>query len=231
MNKTRFVFSIAVVALLVATPAMGQLSNFPVLALPAGDADGATSIGAGWGRGLNDSSGKLNSFVLGAARAMESVSFGIIGGYVVDAGIDEAAAATSEITFGGSVAYNAPQNDLPVRFGVQGGIEWMSVANGTPDNTTRLYFPVGLSIQGSWETSSVNFRPWIMPRWQWTRDSSGGTSSTENNGGISTGLSGVMESGFGIGLSLDWTRPDVASATVSNVNLWRFGAAVFYALP
>ena len=38
---------------------MGQLNNSPVLALPAGDADGATSIGAGWGRGLNDQSGKL----------------------------------------------------------------------------------------------------------------------------------------------------------------------------
>ena len=46
MSKTKSVFSIAVVALLVATPAMGQLLNYPIVALPAGDADGATSIGA-----------------------------------------------------------------------------------------------------------------------------------------------------------------------------------------
>ena len=225
MNKTRFVFSIAVVALLVATPAMGQLNNFPILALPAGDADGATSIGAGWGRGLNESTGKLNSFVIGAARAMESVSFGVSGGYVVDVLPD-----VSEITFGGSVAYNAPQNDLPVRFGIQGGIEWMSVDN-VPDNTTLWNFPIGISIQGSTQAGSMTVRPWIMPRWQWTRSSGGGTvSSTENNGGISTGISGVMESGFGIGLSLDWTRPgQLSGAEVENI--WLFGAAVFYRLP
>ena len=225
MNKTRFVFSIAVAALLVATPAMGQLNNFPVLALPAGDADGATSIGAGWGRGLNESTGKLNSFVLGVARAMESVSFGISGAYVVDAG----GADASEIALGGSIAYNLPQNDLPVRFGVQGGIEWMSM-DGTPDNTTLLNFPVGITIQGSTQAGSMALRPWIMGRWEWIRTSSGGTSGTEGNAGISSGISGVMESGFGIGLSIDWTRPDRLSGAATE-NWWLFGAAVFYALP
>ena len=223
MNKTRFVFSIAVVALLVATPAVGQLTNSPLLALPAGNADGATSIGAGWGRGLNDSSLKLNSFGVGVVRAMQSLSFQVSGAYVREAGGPDA----SEIALGGNIAFNAPENDLPVRFGIQAGVQWMSL-DGTPDNTTRLFFPVGISIQGSTEAGSMVLRPWIMPRWHWLRDSSGGTSSTTNNGGISGGISGVMESGFGIGLSLDFSRPDVAG---SNVNLWLFGAGVFYRLP
>jgi hypothetical protein len=36
MIKTRFVFSIAVVALMVATPATGQLPGFPVLGTVSG---------------------------------------------------------------------------------------------------------------------------------------------------------------------------------------------------
>ncbi len=230
MTKTRFVLSIAVVALLVATPAMGQLNNFPVLALPAGDADGATSIGAGWGRGLNESSGKLNSFGAGVARAMESISFGVSGAYVIDAG---GADDTSEITFGGSIAYNAPVNDLPVRFGVQGGIEWMSqdaLATTGGDSETLLNFPVGITIQGSTEAGSMALRPWIMPRWQWTRSSIGDTSGTDSWGGISAGISGTMESGFGIGLSIDWTRPDRLSGAATE-NHYLFGAAIIYALP
>jgi len=167
---------------------------------------------------------------------MESVSFGINGGYVIDAGFDAAGAATSEITFGGSIAYNAPQNDLPVRFGVQGGIEWMSLAGTPGDNTTVWNFPVGVTLQGSTQAGSMALRPWIMPRWQWTRLSPDtGDSSTENKGGISGGISGVMESGFGIGLSIDFSRPDVVDpaglAPGESVNIWLFGAAVFYTLP
>ena len=227
MNKTRFVFSIAVAALLVATPAMGQLGNFPILALPAGDADGATSIGGGWGRGLNESSGKLNSFVLGVVRAMESISFGVNGAYVVDAG----GADASEIALGGNIAYNLPEamNTSTVRFGIQGGIEWMSV-DGTPDSETLLNFPIGITIQGNTEAGSMALRPWIMPRWQWTRSSIGDTSDTQNNAGISTGISGTMESGFGIGLAIDWTRPGRLSGAATE-NHWLFGAVVFYALP
>ena len=112
MRKTGFVFSIAVAALLVATPAMGQLLNYPITALPAGDADGATSIGAGWGRGLNEDSGKLNAFGAGVTRAMETVSFSVAGVYV----------NSSDIGLGGRLAYNG----LAENIGIQGGIEWKS---------------------------------------------------------------------------------------------------------
>lgn len=77
MTQHRFVFSFAwIAALLIATPAVGQLINFPVLALAPGDADGATSVGAGWARGLNDDSNKQSAFGAGFQRAMERVSFG-----------------------------------------------------------------------------------------------------------------------------------------------------------
>ena len=226
MSKTRFVLSITVVALLVATPAMGQLRNSPTLALAPGDADGATSIGAGWGRGLNDNSGKLNSFILGGVRSMEKVSFAVLGGYVLDKLPD-----VDEITVGGHVAYNALNDpDQPVSVGIQGGIEWMSV-DGTPDNTTLLNFPVGVSISGSTEAGSMAVRPWVMPRVQFTRSSGGGTaSSTETDFGASAGVSARSEGGVGIALSVDWLYTDDGTGS-NNVSQLLFGASVFYRLP
>ncbi len=223
MSKTRFVFSIAVVALLVAAPANGQLVNYPVTALGPSNADGATSIGVGWGRGLNDNSGKLNAFGIGVQRAMEAVSFGFGGAYVREAGGVDA----SEIALRGSVAYNVPM-DGSVAVGIQGDIEWMSL-DGTPDNTTVWNFPIGVSIQGSTTAGSLQIPLWIMPRYQWARASSGGTSDTQGAFGIATGVSGVSEGGFGLALSVDWLYAEDLTGP-SRVSQWLFGAAITYQL-
>ena len=227
MPKTRFVFSIAVAALLVATPVMGQLNNFPVLALPAGDADGTTFIAGGWGRGLNDQSGKLNSFVLAAARAMEKVSFAVLGGYVVDVLPD-----VSEISFGGQIAYNVVNDpDQAVGVGIQGGIEWMSV-DGTPDNITLWNFPVGVSLSGSTEAGSMAVRPWVMPRVQFTRVGSVGTvdSATETDFGASAGVGFTSEGGFGFGVAIDWLIGEDIAVPADNASSIGFSAYVAYTL-
>ena len=76
MSQPKFVFSFALIAaLLVAAPAMGQLLNHPVQALPLGDAAGSTFVGAEFARGLNDDSKERSSFAVGVGRAMERVSF------------------------------------------------------------------------------------------------------------------------------------------------------------
>ncbi len=181
MRKTRFVFSIAVAALLVATPAMGQLLNYPITALPAGDADGATSIGAGWGRGLNADSGKLNAFGVGITRAMETVSFSVAGVYV----------NSSDIGLGGRLAYNG----LAENIGIQGGIEWKS-----PDAGTQLNLPIGISFSGGSESVSYS----VMPRVQFTRTSASSATTTETDFGASAGIAFVTEGGVGLGLSGDW---------------------------
>ena len=181
MRKTRFVFSIAVAALLVATPAMGQLLNYPITALPAGDADGATSIGAGWGRGLNEDSGKLNAFGVGITRAMETVSFSVAGVYV----------NSSDIGLGGRLAYNG----LAENIGIQGGIEWKS-----PDAGTQLNLPIGISFSGGSESVSYS----VMPRVQFTRTSASSATTTETDFGASAGIAFVTEGGVGLALSGDW---------------------------
>ena len=198
MRKTSFVFSIAVAALLVATPAMGQLLNYPITALPAGDADGAISIGAGWGRGLNEDSGKLNAFGVGITRAAETVSYSVAGVYV----------NSSDIGLGGRLAYNG----LAENIGIQGGIEWKS-----PDSGTELNLPIGISISGASE--SVRYS--VMPRVQFTR-TSGTTTTTETDFGVSAGIGFATEGGVGFGLSGDW---------VSGTSSILVGAGVYYALP
>ena len=181
MRKTRFVFSIAVTALLVATPAMGQLTNYPVTVLPAGDADGATSIGAGWGRGLNEDSGKLNAFGVGITRAAETVSYQLAGAYV----------NSSDIALKGTLAYNA----LAENIGIQGGIEWKS-----PDAGTQMNFPIGISFSGASESISYS----VMPRVQFTRTSASSATTTDTNFGASAGIGFVTEGGVGLALSGDW---------------------------
>ena len=180
MSKTKSVFSIAVVALLVATPAMGQLLNYPIGALRAGDADGATSIGAGWGRGLNEDSGKLNAFGAAITRAAETVSYQLAGAYV----------NSSDIALKGTLAYNA----LSENIGIQGGIEWKS-----PDAGTQLNLPIGISFSGASESVSYS----VMPRVQFTR-TSGTTTTTETDFGASAGIGFMTEGGVGLALSGDW---------------------------
>ena len=181
MRKTRFVFSIAVTALLVATPAMGQLLNYPFTVLPAGDADGATSIGAGWGRGLNEDSGKLNAFGAAITRATETVSYQFAGAYV----------NSSDIALKGTLAYNA----LAENIGIQGGIEWKS-----PDAGTQMNFPIGISFSGASE--SVRYS--VMPRVQFTRTSASSATTTDTDFGASAGIGFVTEGGVGLALSGDW---------------------------
>ena len=228
MNKTRFVFSIAVAALLVATPAMGQLQNFPDLALPAGEAgaDAAISFGAGWGRGLNDASGKLNLIGAGGAVAMETVSFGVSGGYISNASGDD---TDGEVALAGNIAYHLPV-DASVNLSIQTGIGWTQFDFITA-SVTRLNIPVGVVVSGSTEAGSATVNLWGMPRVQFSRFSGDALaeSSTDTDFGGSAGVEVVMESGFGIGVAGDLLVEDDGAGGSSSA--LGFGAYVFYALP
>ncbi len=98
MNRNKFAFSFAwVAALLVATPATGQLVGFPVFAVPTGDADGSTAVAAQFTRGLNSDSGENRGFAAYGVRSMEMISFNVAVGYLPG--------DISEATFGGQVSY------------------------------------------------------------------------------------------------------------------------------
>ena len=223
MKTQKSVFTFAIAALLVATPTMGQLINFPVLALPTGDADGVNSIGAGYARGLNDQSSKLDAIGAGFQHAREMVSFGISGGYVLSG----VATVDDEVTLAGSVAYHVPIEDSPVSVSLQTGIGWINQAS------TALLFPVGVALQGSTEAGSMMVRPWVMPRVQFTRVGAvgAGSSSTETDFGASAGVGFVSEGGFGFGVALDLLIEEDIAVPADNASSIGFLVYVAYVLP
>ena len=210
-------FASLATALLLTTPAMGQITNFPVLALGAG---GATTIGAGYGRGLNDNSGKLDSFGAGFAAGSERIAFGASGAYVLDVAPDQ-----NELTLGGQIGVHL-LSDAPVQLTLQSGLGWMKQDVGTA-SLTSLHIPIGVAIQSSGDS---NIRPWVMPRVSLVRTSGDAVaeSSTDTKFGASAGLTVASEGGVGVGLALDMQRADGGTEDVSVFGL---GAYVFYVLP
>ena len=204
MNQHKFVFSFAwIAALLVATPAMGQLLNHPVQALPAGDAAGTTFVAAQSARGLNDNSGKQNSFAAGVGRAMEKVSFMGMAGYV--------ASDTDQLTLGANMAVHLLSDDsTPVQVSLQGGFGWASLDVLT-ESLSIMSFPIGLAIQGRPSGNATTVTPWLMPRLDISRASIGGVSTTSTDLGAAAGFSVTSESGAGAHLAIDWVNVEGGS--------------------
>ena len=154
MKQQKFAFALAwIAALLVATPAVGQLLNSPVQALPLGDAAGETFAGLQYARGLNDNSTKQSSVAVGVGRASEKVSFMGMGGYV--------ATDLDELTLGAAVAYHMLSDPDAVQVSLQGGVGWASF-DGATDNTTWMNFPIGVVIQAAPSGSATQVTPWVL---------------------------------------------------------------------
>ncbi len=192
MTTQKSVCTLAFAALLVATPAMGQLLNHPVQALPAGDAAGATFFGAQFARGLNDDSGKQSSFAAGVGRATDRVSFMGMGGYV--------ATDTDELTLGANVAVHLLSDDsTPVQVSVQAGFGWASLDVLTVSETWYS-FPISVAISGRPSDNATAVVPWVMPRLDIQRF----LGSTETNFGAAAGVSVNGEGGVGGHLAIDY---------------------------
>lgn len=203
-QKSVFVFS-WIAALLVATPAMGQLLNHPVQALPLGDAAGSTFVAAQFARGLNDDSGKQSSFGLGVGRAAERVSFMVMGGYV--------ATDTDELTLGANVAVHLlSDSDAPIQVSLQGGFGWASLDVGT-ESLSLMSFPIGVAIQGRPSGNGTTVTPWVMPRLHIVRTGELGIfpSDTSTDFGVSAGLSINGEGGAGLHVAIDYLNVEGGS--------------------
>ena len=195
MNQHKFVFSFAwIVALLVATPAMGQLANFPVLSLAPGSAYGTTSIGAAFGRAIKNNSSEESVFAARIERDLETVSFGATAGYI--------ASDPYKLTVAGSIAVHLLSASSPVQVSLQTGLGWIRQDILTL-NLTTLHIPIGVAIQG---TGFGNVRPWVMPRVSFFQSSGDtvATSSTDTEFGASAGISFASEVGVGFNLSFDY---------------------------
>ena len=211
MNQHKFLFSFAsIVALLVATPAMGQLANFPVLSLAPGNAYGTTSFQTAFSSGVQNNSLDNSVFVARIERGLETVSFGADVGYI--------AGNTDNLTIAGSIAAHLV-SDSPVQVSLQTGLGWIRQDILTL-NLTTLHIPIGLVIQG---TGFGKVRPWVMPRVSFVQSSGDAvaTSRTTTDLGGSAGISFTSELGIGLSVAFDYLN-------VQSGTRYRLSAGISY---
>ena len=203
---------IALIALalgaLVPSPGSSQLWFYPDYALPTAGEDGSTWFSGGYGRGLNDASGKLDTFVGLIGHANDRSSFQLSYGYIDSEG-------DSESTIAGTIAVDLnPDNDL--RFAFQGGAGWMSI-----EDATFFRFPLGVSAKQTLGSSSLAWTPWVMPKANIAYANGGGEDSTEIDLGASAGVYLTTASGFGVHTALD-------ALFVDGGPVYQFGLGVNY---
>lgn len=183
-----------------------QLWFFPDYAVPSSSGTPSTFIAGTFGRGLNADSGELSAFGAIVGRTGEKVSF--MGGIGMVDDIE------SEITIGGALGVDVV-NGESATVSVQGGVGWMSPADGL----TLIRVPIGVAIKGNASgTSPVT--PWVMPRLNYSRVSFGGSSAGETDFGASGGLSYNTPGGFGVHAALD--------ALFANNTLYTLGIGLHY---
>ena len=145
MRRPKFSFSMAcIAALVIATPATGQLVEFPVPGLPSVDSDPSTTFAVQTVHGLNIDSGQNGGWGAWVIRSMQRVSFSVAGGYV--------SSDVGEATFGGQAAFHLA-GDARGQVSVQGGAGYMALSDDIPleplpnGDQTIWSFPIGLTVQ------------------------------------------------------------------------------------
>lgn len=211
MNRTKFAFSFACAALLVATPAVGQLVGFPVFAVPSGEAEAEIALAGQWARGLNFESGENGAWAGYVVRSAELVSVNLAGGYVMG--------DVSSFTYGAQVAVHLLRNsDETATVSFQAGAGYRSQSDDPlapliAGDETIWSFPLGLAFEAQ---PSDNSRIWVMPRLDWRRLSNDVGSATNRDFGLSLGISVTGGNGLGAHGAFDWVTiedaPPIAAA-------------------
>ena len=199
----------ALTATVFATSASAQLFGVPTSISP--HQGKAISIGAFYGKGLNDDSGKTDAFGGGAM-------FGF-GGLAVGVGVATVSSdlvAGSEIAYGGllqfSIGYNKSVAITPF------------VGYGRMDNNLKLNVPLGVAIGFQPEGSS--FEVWTAPRATIaTIDLDGAESQTGY--GISGGIRYTLAMGVGFGATFDFLNIDYTGGGQKN-SIMQAGLGVGY---
>jgi hypothetical protein len=195
-----------------ASAAHAQLVNFPVYAVPVGGEAPATLLAGGWGRGLNDASGKINSFAVAVGRTgIGGRGTALVGANMIDFDPD------AEYSFAGIGAVGVSRPESPTQISVQAGIGYYSPV--TDYSTWSI--PIGVGLAQNIAGESASFVIWGMPRIHLSRASVPGTSSTETDFGGSAGFVVNLPSGLGFHTALDILVADPD-------NVMTFGAGVHY---
>jgi hypothetical protein len=203
---------------LLAAPSMvsAQLHGIPNYAVPSAFGTPATFIAATYGRGMNDASGKLDTYGAVVGRS------GLGGRFTAFAGGAMIDAAESEWTFGGAVGADLMQAASATQVSVQVGLGHLS-EDFAGNTWTTLNIPIGVALKRNIPGPTATVTPWVMPRLNVMRMSYAGNSETETDFGASAGFSVTLPGGFGAHSALDLLAADE--------NVWQLGVGIHYVLP
>ena len=188
--------SMVLSAAVFAQPATAQLRGSPVYFNPRGGS--GLMLALDYGRGVNDESGKTNTFAGRASLGIGPFSLGGgIGATDVGSGDDyelQYMGNTALRIFGGGL--------LPVSLSLQAGIGILDISDL---DSKFLSFPVGLGLGINVPTPGFSFDPWIAGRYTIHRTEIGTMESFDQNAwGVSGGVDLNFLIGLGLHLSVDW---------------------------
>jgi hypothetical protein len=111
----------------------------------------------------------------------------------------------TDLTVGATLNYKVFGGPLiPLSVTLQGGIGYSKPDTGLlPGDETELRFPVGLGFALMIPNPALAIQPWLAPRVDIIRVSSGELSDTETNFGLSGGVEFNLLSGFGMHAAYD----------------------------
>jgi len=135
----------------------------------------------------------------------------------------------SELSVGGTLNYKIFGGPLiPLSVTLQGGIGYSKPEAGLlpGDEVDELRFPVGVGFALTIPNPALAIKPWIAPRLDIVRVSSGGVSNTETDFGIGAGLELNLLSGLGVHAAYD-----LVFAEGGDPGVFGFGAHYSFRVP
>ncbi len=204
---------------LLATPAFAQMLGNPVYFNQS--AGTGVTIGADYGRGVNNASGKTNYFGGRATLGLPMVAV------TLGAGSAKPSGGSSMFSFGGDAAVTVVKGPMvPVKLALQAGAAYSSVSG-----TKTLHVPAGVALTFNVKSPGASVEPWVAPRLDYTRVSVAGLSGSSTHVGASAGLNVGMPSGLGFHVALDYTYvKGAAGLSSTDLSPFMVGAGVHYAI-
>ena len=164
-----------------------------------------------------------------AYGASTRLGLGALGFTAMGVRSDPSGVGGNSIGAGATVNYKVIGGPLiPLSVTLQGGLgyarnSFIAQPSGATSHVTRLRIPIGVGIAMSLPNPVLAIKPWLAPRLDILRASSGGTSATSTAFAISGGIEFNLLSGLGLHTGYDWSRRD-------GITYGTFGVGVHYAM-
>ena len=192
----------ALLVLWPAVPASGQVLFVPDQPATAFRDTPGGWVGAGYGRGLSDGSGRFNTIQLVLGRRSDRVA-GMVG----------IGRAGGEPSLGGALAMQLPGDD-GVELSAQVGLGWVGVDEA---DASTVRAPIGLALARSSDREDATLRLWAMPRVEVLRTVVSGLRDTDLVPGLSAGAAVTGDRGIGLSVAVDGALTDPFSTWLLGV--------------